>query len=134
MPRFRTPGGDAILRTLLPIYQEAAAKHPTDVEALTLLSDTCRDLGRKREALNVLQEAADLEPSNVNILLRCADLETDLGLKADALKDYFAARGLRAVPNTAMLALPLQCLSGDAAKSAVSSSGAAFGVVSNVSP
>ena len=85
-PRART--GDAILKTLLPIYQQAAAKRPLNVETLTLLSDTCHDLGQKREALQALQQASSLEPSNVDIILRCADLQADLDQKAEALKDY----------------------------------------------
>jgi len=91
---FRAPTGDAILKTLLPIYQQAAAKQPPTVEALTLLSDTFRDLGRKREALKVLQQASALEPSNVDIILRCADLESDLGKKIEAIRDYEQAYAL----------------------------------------
>jgi tetratricopeptide (TPR) repeat protein len=79
---------DVLLRTRLPILQEAAAKSPPSVETLSLLADTYRNLGRKAEALKTFQRAAALEPGNVDILLHRADLETDLGRKADALKDY----------------------------------------------
>jgi tetratricopeptide (TPR) repeat protein len=81
------PNDQVILQTCLPIYLQAAAKPPPDVETLTLLADTYRDLDRKRDALKTLRQAAALEPSNVDIILRCADLETDLGLKAEALKN-----------------------------------------------
>ncbi|HEY0256894.1 MAG TPA: tetratricopeptide repeat protein, partial [Candidatus Methylacidiphilales bacterium] len=86
--------GDAILKTLLPIYQQAAAKPPLSVETLTLLSDTYHDLGQKREALKILQQATSLEPSNVDTILRCADLEADLDQKTEALKDYEQAYAL----------------------------------------
>ena len=88
------PTGDTRLRTLLPIYQQAAAKPPPDVETLTLLSDTYRDLGRKYDALKTLQEVSALEPSNVDIILRCADLESSLDQKTEALRDYEEAYAL----------------------------------------
>lgn len=88
------PNGDIVLKTLLPIYQAAADKSPPEVEALTLLSDTYRDLGRKNEALKTLQQASALEPSNVDILLRCGDLESALNQKTEALQDYEAAYAL----------------------------------------
>jgi len=91
---FQSPSGNTILKTLLPIYQQAASQRPPSVETLTLLSDTYRDLGQKREALNVLQQAGALEPSNVDIILRCADLETELEQKIAALKDYEQAYAL----------------------------------------
>ncbi len=80
--------GDVVLRTLLPIYQEAVAKGPPDVERLTLLAEAYQDLGRKQEALKTLREASELEPSSVDIILHCARLELDMGQKAVALKDY----------------------------------------------
>jgi len=89
-----TPPGDVMLKTLLPIYQQAAAKRPPSVDTLILLSDTYRDLGQKREALKIFKQAGALEPSNVDIILRCADLETDLGQKIEALKDYEQAYAL----------------------------------------
>ncbi len=88
------PTAESISRTLLPIYQEAAAKPPPEVETLTLLSDTYRDLGRKREALKTLQEAIDIDPADVDVILRCGDLETDLGEKSAALKHYEEAYAL----------------------------------------
>jgi tetratricopeptide (TPR) repeat protein len=84
----------AILKTLLPIYQQAASHSPASVETLILLSDTYRDSGQKRAALKILQQADALEPSNVDLILRCADLETDLGRKVEALKDYEQAYSL----------------------------------------
>jgi tetratricopeptide (TPR) repeat protein len=93
--------GDTMLRTLLPIYREAAAKSPPDVDRLTLLSETYQDLDRKREALDTLLQAKELEPSNVDVLLRCARLEMDLGDKAKALRDYQQAYDLN--PNLAGL-------------------------------
>jgi tetratricopeptide (TPR) repeat protein len=84
----RPPGGDVILRTRLPMLREAATKPPASIETLKLLSDTCRDLGRKDEALSALQQAAALDPSQVDILLHCADLESDLGRNAEALATY----------------------------------------------
>ncbi len=88
------PGAEALSRTLLPIYQEAAAKSPPEVETLNLLSDTYRDLGRKHEALKTAQEAVMIDPANVDVILRCADLETDLGEKTAALKHYEEAYAL----------------------------------------
>jgi tetratricopeptide (TPR) repeat protein len=82
---------DVLLRTRLPILQEAAAKEPASAETLSLLADTYRNLGRKNEALKTLQKAGIVEPNNVDILLHRADLETDLGRKPEALKDYEAA-------------------------------------------
>ncbi len=85
------PNEDVVLKTLLPIYQAAADKSPAEVEALTLLSDTFRNLGRKKDALKALQQASALEPSNVDILLRCGDLESALNQKNAALRDYESA-------------------------------------------
>jgi tetratricopeptide (TPR) repeat protein len=88
------PDSETILRTRLPILQQAAAKSPPNVETLSLLADTYRDLGRKGEALETHRRAAALEPFNVDLRLHCADLETDLGRKAEALKDYEQAYSL----------------------------------------
>ena len=88
------PNAETLSRTLLPIYQEAAAKPPPEVETLTLLSDNYRDLGRKREALKTAEQAEKIDPANVDVLLRCADLETDLGEKTAALKHYETVYGL----------------------------------------
>jgi tetratricopeptide (TPR) repeat protein len=88
------PGDQVILQTRLPIYLQAAAKPPPDVETLTLLADTYHDLGRKHDALKTLRQAAAIEPSNVDIILRCADLETELGEQAEALKNYEEAYAL----------------------------------------
>ena len=82
------PAGEAILKTLLTMYEHASAKPPPDVDTLILLADAYRDLGNKRDAMKTLQEASALDPSNLDILLRIADLETELGLKAEALKNY----------------------------------------------
>jgi tetratricopeptide (TPR) repeat protein len=79
---------EVVLKTLLPIYREAAAIGPTDVERLTLLAETYQDLDRKTEALETLRQAEQLEPSNVDLLLRSAGLELDLDEKAKALRDY----------------------------------------------
>jgi len=89
-----TLSGDVVLKTLLPIYQEAAAKPPPDVERLTLLAEAYQDLGRKREALKTLKEAGELEPASVEIILHCAGLELDLGENEAALKDYRTAYDL----------------------------------------
>ena len=88
------PANDVILRTRLPILQEAAAKSPPSVDTFALLADTYRDLGRKTEALKTLRRAMDLEPSNVDVVLHCADLESDLGQTAAAIKDYENAYAL----------------------------------------
>ena len=79
---------DVVLKTLLPIYQEAAAKPPPDVERLTLLATAYEDLGRNDEALHALREAVALEPDNVDVILRCARMETATDKKEAALKDY----------------------------------------------
>ncbi len=86
--------GDLVLRTLLPIYQEAAAKPPPSVDRLTLLSETYQDLGDKTEALATLRRAVGLEPENVDLVLHCAGLEMDLGREAKALDDYRRAYNL----------------------------------------
>jgi tetratricopeptide (TPR) repeat protein len=88
------PANDAILKTRLPILQQAAAKSPPNAEALTLLADTYRDLGRKTEALKTFRQAAALEPDDVDSLLSCAGIESDLGKTADAIGDYEKAYAL----------------------------------------
>jgi tetratricopeptide (TPR) repeat protein len=88
------PTGDVILNTRLTILQQAAAMSPPNVEALTLLADTYRDLGRKVEALKTLRRAGRLEPSNVDIVLHRADMESSLGETAHAMKDYESAYAL----------------------------------------
>jgi len=88
------PSGEMLLKTLLPIYQQAAAVPPPDIATLTLLADTYRDLGRKRDSLDALLQAHALKPADVDILLRCADLETDLGAKPEALQFYEKAYAL----------------------------------------
>ena len=82
------PGYDVILRTRLPILEAAAAILPPDVQTLTLLSDSYRDLGRKAEALSTLRRAAELQPSDFSLALHCAALEKDLGQTAGEIKDY----------------------------------------------
>ena len=76
------------VKTLLPIYQQAAGKAQPQVETLTLLADTYQRLGCKREALKTLKQAEALDPVNVDLILHVADLETDLGEKTNALKSY----------------------------------------------
>ena len=88
------PAIDAILKTRLPIFQQAVANLPPNVETLTLLADTYRKLGRKDEALKEIRRARSLEPSNVERIIDCADLESDLDLKADAIRDYENAYAL----------------------------------------
>ena len=80
--------GDLVLKTLLPIYQQAAAKPPPDVERLTLLAEAYQDLGQNAAALRTLREAVDLEPDNVDVLLRCGRLELALNERPAALKDF----------------------------------------------
>ena len=93
------PSTDTILRTRLPILQQAAAKTPPDATALTLLADTCQQLGRKEEALRTYRRALALQPANVDLTLACAGLEGDLGNDDDALADYEKAYALNpAVP------------------------------------
>jgi tetratricopeptide (TPR) repeat protein len=92
---------ELVLKTLLPIYREAASIGPVDVERLTLLAETYQDLDRKKEALETLRQAEELEPSNVDLLLRSAGLELDLDEKAKALRDYQRAYELN--PNLAGL-------------------------------
>jgi tetratricopeptide (TPR) repeat protein len=85
----RSPAaGDVILKTRLPILQQAAAKPPPDTATLTLLADTYSKLGRKSEALKTYRQAGALDPSDVEIVLRCAELDSDLGQTADEIKDY----------------------------------------------
>jgi tetratricopeptide (TPR) repeat protein len=92
---------ETVLKTLLPVYLEAARVGPPDVERLTLLAETYQDLDRKKEALEILRQAEDLEPSNVDLLLRSAGLEKDLDEKNKALRDYQRAYDLN--PNLAGL-------------------------------
>jgi len=95
------PGDETVLKTLLPIYQQAASQPPPRVDVLSLLAQTYRDLGRKADALKTFRVACALDPANVDILLRCADLEIDLKRTADAMKDDEAAYALN--PNQAGL-------------------------------
>ena len=88
------PPNDVVLRTRLPILEQAAAIPPPDVDTLTLLSDNYRELGRKMEALATLQKAAALDPANFTLALHCADLEIALGQAADAIEDYEKAYAL----------------------------------------
>jgi tetratricopeptide (TPR) repeat protein len=88
------PPNDVILRTRLPILQQAAATPPPDVETLTLLADTYHKLGRKSEALKTFRRASALDPSNVDLVLDCANLESDLGDTAGTIKDYENAYAL----------------------------------------
>jgi tetratricopeptide (TPR) repeat protein len=92
---------ETVLKTLLPIYREAAGLGSPDVERLTLLAETYQDLNRKKEALETLGQAEQLEPSNVDLLLRSAGIERDLGEKNKALRDYQRAYDLN--PNLAGL-------------------------------
>ncbi len=89
-----TPPADSMAKTLLPIYQEAAAKPPPEIETLTYLADTYESLGRKHEALKTLQQGVSLDPADVDIVLRCADLESKLGQKKEALQHYEEAYAL----------------------------------------
>jgi tetratricopeptide (TPR) repeat protein len=88
------PMAETLLRTRLPMLQEAAIKPPPDVTTLTLLADTYRTLGRRAEALKALRNAAEIEPDNVDVLIHCADLEMELEQKAAALADYEKAYAL----------------------------------------
>lgn len=83
-----TPSGETVLKTLLPIYQAAAAIPPPDVATLIALSDTYRDLGNKASALKTLDTAQKLEPANIDVVLRQADLKDAMARPEDALKDY----------------------------------------------
>jgi tetratricopeptide (TPR) repeat protein len=88
------PGEDVILKTRLPILQQAVAKAAPNVETLALLADTYHKLGRNREALKAYRKAAEQEPDSVDIVLNCAEIETDLGDVVGAIKDYEAADDL----------------------------------------
>ncbi len=88
------PDEDVILKTRLPILQQAAAKTSPDVETLSLLADTYRKLDRKTEALKTLRRASALEPDNVDVILQSAGVESELNQVAEALKDYEAAYNL----------------------------------------
>ena len=82
------PASGVVVKTRLPLLQEAAAIPPENIETLSLLSETYRDLGRTSEALKTLQKAGELEPSNVDIILGCAELESQLGAVGDEIRDY----------------------------------------------
>ena len=88
------PSSDVVLKTRLPILEQAAAKSPASVETLALLAETYRDLGRKAEAVRTLRQAMALEPSNIDIVLHCAEIESDLNEKSNAIKDYEKAYAL----------------------------------------
>ncbi len=77
-----------MLRTLLPIYQEAASLPPPEVDRLALLAETYEDLGQNERAAAVLREALQLDPENVDLLLRCARLEEAEGNKTASLQFY----------------------------------------------
>ena len=83
-----------LLQRLLPIYEAAAALPPANVDTLTQLADTYRDLGQKSDALRALRQAVALEPENGDLLLRRADLEKNLGLREAALNDCELAYAL----------------------------------------
>jgi len=88
------PPSDVILKTRLPMLQEAAAKSPPQTETLTQLADAYTKLNRKTEALKTYREAGELDPSDVDLLLHCAELEFDLGEPAGGVKDYEKAYAL----------------------------------------
>jgi tetratricopeptide (TPR) repeat protein len=82
------PEAGLILKTRLPLLQQAASVPPPEIETLSLLAEAYRGLGRETEALETLRRAYDLEPSNVDLALRCADLEAQLGETDDEIRDY----------------------------------------------
>jgi tetratricopeptide (TPR) repeat protein len=88
------PTSDVVLKTRLPILEQAAAKPPPNAETLALLAETYRNLGRKAEAVKTLRKALALEPSNVDIILHCAELEFDFHQESNAIKDYEKAYAL----------------------------------------
>ena len=86
--------GEMVLRTRLPILEEAAAKSPPDPDTLTELAKTYRGLGRKTDALKALQHASALNPTDADLISHCAELELELEQKADAIRDYERAFAL----------------------------------------
>jgi tetratricopeptide (TPR) repeat protein len=82
------PPSDVMLKTRLPMLQEAAAKSPPTVETYTLLAETYVKLDHKPEALKTYRLASELDPSDVDLVLHCADLEFDLGEPAGGIKEY----------------------------------------------
>ncbi len=85
---------DAVLRTRLPILQEAVEKSPTDIDTLTELAKVEMALGRRGSALKTLQRASALDPSNADLLFHCAELEQKLDQTGDAIRDYARAYAL----------------------------------------
>jgi tetratricopeptide (TPR) repeat protein len=88
------PSTDVILRTRLPMLQEAAAKSPPDVETLSLLAESYEKLDRKTDALKTYRQAVALDPDGVDLVLHCADLEFDLGETTGGIRDYEKAYAL----------------------------------------
>jgi tetratricopeptide (TPR) repeat protein len=86
--------GDVVLRTRLPILQEAAAKEPRNPDMLTELAKTYRGLGRKTEALQALRRACALTPTDADLVIHCAELELEMDQKAGAIRDYEKALAL----------------------------------------
>jgi tetratricopeptide (TPR) repeat protein len=86
--QMNSPVGEIVLRTRLPILQQAAAKPPPDADTLTQLSKTYMGLGRKIDALKTLQRASAIDPDDADLAWHCAELEEKLDQKAGAMRDY----------------------------------------------
>jgi hypothetical protein len=69
----------------LPLLQEAARRHPDDVEALQALADTLILLRRPAEALRTVEAALRHSPGREMLLARAGQLAQDLGDREAAL-------------------------------------------------
>lgn len=85
---------EAVLRTRLPILQQAVDKSAGDVDTLTELAKIQMALGRRLGALKTLQRASALDPANADLLFHCAELELKLDQPGDAIRDYEKAYAL----------------------------------------
>ncbi|MEI9997847.1 MAG: tetratricopeptide repeat protein [Verrucomicrobiota bacterium] len=92
--QMNSPTSETVLRTRLPILQEAAAKPPPDVDTLDLLAKTYVALGRKLDGLKTMQRAVALDPTDAETVLHCGELEADLDRKDDAVRDFERAYAL----------------------------------------
>jgi tetratricopeptide (TPR) repeat protein len=88
------PDGVVVLKTLLGIYQMAEKIAPTNVDLLSVLSDTYNQLGQNDAALAALLQAQKVEPQDLDLMMRCAASAADAGNKDEEMAQYQKAYAL----------------------------------------
>ena len=88
------PDGVVVLKTLLGIYQVAEKIAPTNVDLLSVLSDTYNQLGQNDAALTALLQAQKVEPQDIDLMMRCAAAAADAGNKNEEMTQYQKAYAL----------------------------------------